>query len=115
MDCQDWNTIKFNTPSQTAHKEQTKKIHSNKTNDDPEKVRLEAPKQLGQLISQGRTTIGKNQKELAGLLGISSQILGRWESNKEVPNNAQIASIEKILKIKLPRCKKVAAKNIADF
>jgi hypothetical protein len=34
-------------------------------------------------------------------------MLSRWECNKELPNNAQIALIEKITKVKLPRCKKV--------
>jgi len=32
--------------------------------------------------------------------------LARWEANKEAPNNAQIASIEKLTKVKLPRCQK---------
>ncbi len=115
MDCQDWNNITFNN---VAHKkqEEAKKRHnkavSTKTYD-PETVRLEAPKLLGQLISQARTVKGKNQKILATELGTSQQILSRWESNKEVPTNAQIAKIEKNLGIKLPRCKKVLAKDIA--
>ena len=113
MDCQDWNTITFNTPSKIKRNEEAKKSNSNKINNDPEKIRLEAPKQLGQLISQARTTKSKNQKVLATEIGISQQILARWESNKEVPTNAQIAKIEKILGIKLPRCKKVTAKDIA--
>ena len=113
MQHQDWNNIKFNNTSETKKREEAKKTHSNKVNDDPEVVRLEAPKQLGQLISQARTAKGKTQKNLALELGISQQILGRWESNKEVPTNAEIAKIEKNLGIKLPRCKKVAAKDIA--
>tara|TARA_Y100000591_G_scaffold333091_2_gene373623 strand:+ start:25 stop:366 length:342 start_codon:yes stop_codon:yes gene_type:complete len=113
MDCQDWNTITFNTPSKNKLTEAAKKTNSNKINNDPEKIRLEAPKQLGQLISQARTTKSKNQKTLASELGISQQVLTRWESNKEIPTNAQLAKIEKILGIKLPRCKKVAAKDIA--
>jgi putative transcription factor len=113
MDCQDWNSITFSNKAQIKKNEETgKKMHSKKLNDDPEKVRLEAPKQLGQLISQARTTKSKNQKQLASDLGISQQILARWESNKEVPTNAQIAKIEKTMNIKLPRCKKVAAKDI---
>ena len=54
MDCQDWNTITFNNISKDKEKEERKKIHSNKTNNDPEKVRLEAPKELGKF--QGDTT-----------------------------------------------------------
>ncbi len=40
-------------------------------------------------------------------LGISEQVLGRWETNKDIPNNSDIAKIEKVLKIKLPRCQKI--------
>lgn len=112
MDCQDWNTVTFNTPSQNKKKEEIKKIHSNKVSNDPEKVRMEAPKQLGQLISQGRNSKGKTQKVLAYELGISCQILAKWESNKEIPNNMQISQIERNLGVKLPRAKKVAAKDM---
>ena len=112
MDCQDWNNITFNTPSQNKKKEQVKKIDSNKQNNDPEKIRMEAPKQLGHLISQARNTKGKTQKILANELGINQQILGKWETNKEVPTNLQISQIEKNLGVKLPRARKVAAKDI---
>jgi hypothetical protein len=33
-------------------------------------------------------------------------MLARWEANKELPSNTQIASIERITKVKLPRCQK---------
>ncbi len=112
MDCQDWNTITFNNISKDKEKEQRKKIHSNKTNNDPEKVRLEAPKELGKLIAAARTAKNLKRKDLALILGISEQILGRWESNITIPNNSEIANIEKKLQIKLPRCKKVTAKDI---
>ena len=97
MEHQDWNLISFNTPSQNAKKELAKKVNSNKSPSN-EDIVMEAPKQLGQLIAQARTALGKNQKELASSIGISSQILGRWESNKELPNNGQIALIEKNIK-----------------
>tara|TARA_B100000902_G_C27285693_1_gene904302 strand:- start:328 stop:666 length:339 start_codon:yes stop_codon:yes gene_type:complete len=112
MEHQDWNAVIFNTPSKNKKVEESKKVNSNRVNNNPEEVRMEAPKQLGQLISQARTTKSKNQKILAGELGISQQILSRWESNKEVPTNAQIANIEKKLGVKLPRSKKVTAKDI---
>jgi len=108
MDCQDWKPVTFNTVSNNQKKEAAKKIHSKKTNDDPEKVKMEPPKQLGQLIACARTSKNLNQKQLAGQLGISQQILSRWESNREVPSNQEIAKIDKILGVKLPRCKKVA-------
>tara|TARA_B100000900_G_scaffold403725_1_gene411174 strand:- start:58 stop:396 length:339 start_codon:yes stop_codon:yes gene_type:complete len=112
MDCQDWNTVVFNTPSHNKKVEAQKKIHSNKTNNNPEEVKMEPSKQLGQIIAKARTTVNKNQKQLASELGISVQILSRWESNKEIPTNAQIANMEKKLGIKLPRNKKVSVKDI---
>jgi hypothetical protein len=39
-------------------------------------------------------------------------VLGKWELNKELPTNLQISQLERNLGIKLPRAKKVAAKEI---
>lgn len=111
MNHQDWNHIKFNTLSINNSKEQHKKIHSNKTTN-PEHYILEAPANLGKIISQARTAKNINQKQLSILLGISPQVLNRWETNKETPNNLQIASIEKQLGVKMPRCKKIPVKDI---
>ena len=116
MEHQDWNPVIMNSKNHTEAKE-TNETNAKKTIQsqriaDLETTRLEAPKQLGQLISQARTTKVKTQKTLATELGVSPQILGRWEANKEIPTNAQIAKIERVLGIKLPRCKKVAAKEI---
>jgi ribosome-binding protein aMBF1 (putative translation factor) len=108
MDCQDWKQVTFKTISTNEKKEAAKKIHSKKTNDDPEKVKMEPPKQLGQLIAFARCSKTLNQKQLACQLGISQQILSRWESNREVPSNLEIAKINKLLGVKLPKCKKVA-------
>ena len=103
MDHQDWNNITFNN---VQNKEKKEKVNTNKA-PNSEKTHLEAPKELGKTIAQARTLKKKNQKELATDLGISQQLLSRWESNKEIPTNAQIAIIEKNLGVKLPRCKKV--------
>ena len=106
MSDQDWNTITFNNVSNQTKKKESKKLNSNKTSN-PEKTHLEAPKDLGKIISQARLNKQKNQKQLAAELGISAQVLARWETNREAPNNAQIAKIEKCLSAKLPRCKRV--------
>ena len=108
MEHQDWNNIVFKAKT-TSHNNNNA-LSKNSTN--KEKYRLEAPKQLGQIIAQARTQKSKTQKILASELGISPQILNRWEVNKEIPSNAQIASIEKNLQIKLPRCKKIAIKDM---
>ena len=100
---QDWNAVKFTTdiPSNNAKKVTFKKAHI------PEVILMDAPKQLGLLISQARLSQLKNQKQFAALIGVSPQMLARWEANKEAPTNAQIATIEKHTKVKLPRCQKV--------
>lgn len=103
MNHQDWNNITF---TNVQNKEKKEKVNTNKV-PNSEKTHLEAPKELGKTIGQARTLKKKNQKELATDLGISQQLLSRWESNKEIPTNAQIALMEKKLGVKLPRCKKV--------
>lgn len=105
MEHQDWNSIKLNTPA-LKNKDTNKKPHisANKVNK-VEKVIMKEP--LGKIIAQARVINGINQKELASLIGISQQILSRWEANKDLPTNSQIALLEKTLKVKLPRCQKV--------
>lgn len=112
MQHQDWNTVTFNNVSETKNREEYKKLNSNKTSN-PNYFTLEAPSNLGKMISQARTAKNINQKQLSTSIGISSQILSRWESNKDTPTNAQIALIERHLGVKLPRCKKIAVKEIA--
>ena len=103
MEHQDWNSIKLNTPAVKN------KVTFNKTCisklDKVEKIIMKEP--LGKIIAQARVINGKNQKELASSIGISQQMLSRWEANKDLPNNSQIALLEKTLKVKLPRCQKV--------
>ena len=101
MEHQDWNAIALNTK---------KKVKDDNTIRpkpiQPKQLVINEP--LGKLIAQSRLTLNKDQKQFATLLGVSQQMLSRWESNKDLPNNAQIALIEKTTKVKLPRCKKVA-------
>jgi ribosome-binding protein aMBF1 (putative translation factor) len=104
MEHQDWNPIKINTTM--GNKNPIKKTHANTLKvDKVEKLIMNEP--LGKIIAQSRVINGKNQKELASMIGISQQILSRWEANKELPTNSQIALLEKTLKVKLPRCQKV--------
>ena len=105
MEHQDWNSIKLNMPA-LKNKDTNKKPHisANKVNK-VEKVIMKEP--IGKIIAQARVINGKNQKELASMIGVSQQILSRWEANKDLPTNSQIALLEKTLKVKLPRCQKV--------
>lgn len=103
MEHQDWNSVKLNTPA-LKNKITDKKTNMSKV-DKIEKIIMKEP--LGKIIAQARVINGKNQKELASMIGISQQILSRWEANKDLPTNSQIALLEKTLKVKLPRCQKV--------
>ena len=124
MEHQDFDTITFNSKQEKEKKEENKEIEkkiSQKqvTTNENEIVKVESNKKLGQLLAQSRLTMGfKTQgdfiKELNQKtnMNVSQQIYSRWESNKESPTNEQIAKIEKILKVKLPRNKKIKIDNL---
>ena len=102
MEHQDWNAVALNSKKSVKF--------DNTSNPKPKPTtttQLVSNEPLGKLIAQSRLTLNKDQKQFAALLGVSQQMLSRWESNKELPNNAQIAQIEKTTKVKMPRCKKV--------
>ena len=113
--CQDWNIIVFNSnenkQKSEKRKEVEKKISQKVVNN--EEVKIVADKKLGQILSQARLAKGINKQldfinELNKVgLNISVQIYSKWESNKEIPTNDQIAKMERVLSIKLPRNKKI--------
>ena len=108
MEHQDFNTIVLSKKQEHVPKSSNKEVSQRQQDED---IKLEVPKKLGQLISQGRILKNKNQKEFSLELGISQQILSRWESGKENPNNSDIAKIEKVLGVRLPRLKKTKINN----
>ena len=101
MSHQDWNTVTFTKKDKPKDTKAPIKIVI------PQKS-MEAPKKLGLLISQGRQANNKTRQRLAAELCVSINILSKWETDKELPSNYEIASIEKNLGVKLPRCKKGA-------
>jgi len=104
MEHQDWNAVALNA------KKGVKVDNTSNPNSKPKPIivkQLVSSEPIGKLIAQSRLTLNKDQKQFAVLLGVSQQMLSRWECNKELPTNAQIALIEKITKVKLPRCKKM--------
>jgi len=119
MEHQDFNTVVFNQKDKKIidqnKKDVQKRISQKQVSlNDNEIVKVQADKKLGQLLSQARLAKGfKTQgdfiKELNQKtnLNISSQVYSKWESNKEVPTNEQIAKMEKVLTAKLPRNKKI--------
>lgn len=102
MDGQDWTPVIINKPKPVKNTIQT----NHEPNPDVD-VKIEAPKNLGQQMCQARTTKSKTQKQLANELGIATQVISRWETNKEIPSNSDLAKIEKNLGVKLPRTKKI--------
>ena len=109
MEHQDWNTVVLTKKKEPPKSKLTSKpIFKSAPDVD---IKLEAPPNLGQLICQARTVNNKTQKVLASELGIAAQVLARWETNKDIPNNAELAKIEKNLRIKLPRIKKTKLKS----
>lgn len=52
-------------------------------------------------MSQGRTTKGLTQKELAQRLNVKQSIIQDYESGKAVPDGKFIAKIEKVLEVKI--------------
>jgi DNA-binding transcriptional regulator YiaG len=99
MEHQDWKAVTLTAKKSVKFESNVIPI--------PKTKQLVMHEPLGKLIAQSRLTLNSDQKQFAALLGVSTQMLSRWECNKELPNNAQIALIEKITKVKLPRCKKV--------
>ena len=120
MEHQDFKTVTFNSKSEKEKIQKTKeqnKVNSQRVTN-LEEVKIESDKKLGQILAQSRLAKGFNTqtdfvKELNGKtnLNISSQMYNRWESNKEAPTNEQIAKMEKLLGVKLPRNKKVKIDN----
>ena len=106
MNHQDWNNITLNTKSENEKKERKKKETSQIVNNNVI-YKLDTGNSLSKLIIEGRNIKKLKQNDLAKLMNISVSIIQRWETNKEIPTNLQIANMEKILCIKLPRSKKV--------
>jgi len=110
MEHQDWSIVALKNSNKTKKPLPPQQQQQQPPQQPPQpsqtiKVVMKEP--IGKLIAQARVIHGKNQKELASMIGVSQQFIARWEANKELPNNAQIALIEKTLKVKLPRSQKI--------
>ena len=103
MEHQDWNHIVLNNKKDKVREASINKHISQKKPDDDLKVT--APPSLGKLMAQARGN--KTRKVVAQQLGIAETVLTRWETGKDIPNNADIAKIERALGAKLPRVKKI--------
>lgn len=122
MEHQDFKTVIFNKVSvddkkqfEKNKKEIQKRISQKQViSNDNEVIKVKADTKLGQLLSQARIVKGyKTQSDFIKELNqktninVSLQIYSKWENNKETPTNEQIAKMEKVLTVKLPRNKKI--------
>jgi len=65
--------------------------------------------ELKTAIQQARIAMKLSQKDLAGKMCVPVSVIHTYENGTAIPTNAFIAQIEKVLKTKLPRLKKVKA------
>ena len=103
MDNQDWKPIIFKKENKKVVTSKTSNMVSHKVQNEDYKLEN---KKLGQLILQARNAKNLTQDILANQLGTNKNIIKRWESNIELPSNANIAKIEKLTGVSLPRNKK---------
>jgi DNA-binding transcriptional regulator YiaG len=66
------------------------------------------PNEVKQAIMKARMAKKMTQKQLAQALNEQASVIQKYEQGKQVPTNAQLAKIEKVLGTKLPRIKKAA-------
>ena len=105
MHHQDWNTVTFtNKKDKLESTSKNINVSQKKPNENYE---LKAPPSLFKCIIQARNAKSLKQDDLAKSIGISNIIYKRWESGKENPSNLEIAKLEKVLGVKLPRLIKV--------
>lgn len=95
MQHQDWEVTTFKKPVKKLPKTNKSKMYT-----------LISDPTLYKLIGQARVQNGFTQVKLAQSLGISQQVLTRWEQGKEIIPNDKIAKLEQILNVTLPRNKK---------
>ena len=63
--------------------------------------------ELKTAIQQARIAMKLSQKELAARMCVPVSVIHTYENGTVIPTNAFIAQIEKVLKTKLPRLKKL--------
>ena len=68
-----------------------------------------APHPRGPGHVQARTAAKMTQKQLAQALNKQASVIQKFEQGKQVPTNAELARMDKILGTKLPRIKKKSA------
>tara|TARA_B110000467_G_C18045911_1_gene328446 strand:- start:225 stop:575 length:351 start_codon:yes stop_codon:yes gene_type:complete len=107
---QDWNEVILHKPVQvksSSHNNNPGKTPDQKLDEITEAKPLpKSSQELRISLQKARMAKKLNQKQLAGLLGLTAPQIAKYENGKEVPSNQMLAKMEKILGVKLPRVKK---------
>ena len=77
--------------------------------EEPVKPLASVTVELKTAIQQARIAMKLSQKDLAAKMCVPVSVIHTYENGTAIPTNAFIAQIEKVLKTKLPRLKKVKA------
>lgn len=99
---QDWNEVVLQKPIPF---QQSKSNHKKKEDFENIQAPPKASQELKVALQQARITKKWNQKEMANQLKCTTQQIAKYENGKEVPSNAMIAKMEKVLGVRLPRNK----------
>ena len=102
MSHQDWETVVLTKPI----KVETKSTPPPVVNDGDIVVHAKIDIELKNAIQKARMIQKMSQKDLALKMAIPVSTIIGYENGKEIPNNAFIAKLEKILNTKLPRISK---------
>ena len=102
---QDWQVVTFDGNEKMKKKESTNKNYHHKNNSEDE-PHLAVSSELKKAIIQARNAKSMTQKALAQQLGCDTKTIQSYENGSVIPNNKFIATMEKILSVKLPRAKR---------
>jgi len=91
-------------PIRVEHKPQAPIVY-----EEPTKPLASVTVELKTAIQQARIAMKMSQKDLAAKMCVPMSVIHTYENGTAIPTNAFIAQIEKVLKTKLPRLKKVKA------
>ena len=104
---QDWNEVVLRKPVELKPSTNSGRSQEQKLDDVTEaKPMPKSTQELRVSLQKARIAKKLNQKQLAGLLGLNAPQIAKYENGKEVPSNAMLAKIERVLGVKLPRVKK---------
>ena len=74
-------------------------LHYNNNYDEVMKLKDKLEENLPDKLKQKREELGLEQQELAELIGVSKQAYFKWEKGFSKPTKANIAKLEKVLKV----------------